>query len=433
MSDLQKILSKKINKTSIYDKLLSEQTVYSGLTIGDFLYDYLRVEPLFLKALKFSHPNNEMNNALEIGWYKYNKKKYFDSNSTNPEKSFEGHEVRDSGYYAEQFYAQSFQSQGLEVELPASTNNPGYDLIVSGQKIQAKLGNSQLIEKHFEKYPDIKVIANNEAVEEFLLKNPHMSEMVLKGGDGDLIKDTYFKNTQLSRELIEDESLFNSGLPEILSIGLIISVGKNSYSFLVKDKTFKDTIKHTAIDTSSRVASLSAGSTAGAMLFGFLAGGPYGFIAGKFIGGALGLYGGNQISKVIKHTISCQNEKQDLENKIKIYLDAVFNISKRNKEVFDKKANDLQEYSKNINDLWKMLRFKLDDEENYKSKLNEKLKMSLKDLSCLSDNYNYLSELADEALFLGNKLGVPHYIISREAEDLALASKKYNECISRIL
>ena len=77
MSDLQKILSKKINKTSIYDKLLSEQTVYSGLTIGDFLYDYLRVEPLFLKALKFSHPNNEMNNALEIGWYKYNKKKIF--------------------------------------------------------------------------------------------------------------------------------------------------------------------------------------------------------------------------------------------------------------------------------------------------------------------------------------------------------------------
>lgn len=433
MSSLKKILTKKVVKHSIHDRLLSEQAVYSSLTVGDFLYDYFRVEPLFVKSLKFSHPSEVINNPLETGWYKFNKKEFFDESSINPEKSYESHEARDLGYFAEQFYAQNFQSHGLEVELPRTPNNPGYDLIVSGEKIQAKLGSSELIARHFEKYPNIKVIANNEAVDDFLEKHPEMASMLIKGGNGEFIKNNYLENSKISRELIADESLFSTGLPEILSIGLIISVSKNSYSLIAKNKTFKDALSHTAIDASSRVASMSVGSFAGAMIVGFLAAAPYGFIAGKFIGGALGLHGGSKIATAIKHSISCSKEKLNLEKKIKSYLEKVFEISKRNKEVFNKKANDLEKYSKNIDDLWKILRFKLDDELKYKNKLAEKLKMSLKDLNNLSNNYNYLSELADEALFLGNKLGIPHYLISNKAEDLHSASKKYNECIKKII
>ena len=48
---ISKILNKKINKKSIYERLLTEEGAYASLSVGDLLYDYLRViyllSPLF--------------------------------------------------------------------------------------------------------------------------------------------------------------------------------------------------------------------------------------------------------------------------------------------------------------------------------------------------------------------------------------------------
>ena len=36
------LLNKKIKKKSLYDKLLTEEGTYAGLSVGDLFYDYLK-------------------------------------------------------------------------------------------------------------------------------------------------------------------------------------------------------------------------------------------------------------------------------------------------------------------------------------------------------------------------------------------------------
>ena len=42
---INKLLRKKIKKKSLFDKLLTEEGAYAGLSVGDLFYDYLRVDP----------------------------------------------------------------------------------------------------------------------------------------------------------------------------------------------------------------------------------------------------------------------------------------------------------------------------------------------------------------------------------------------------
>ena len=48
--NISKILSKKIHNKSIYERLLTEEGAYASLSVGDLLYDYLRVDPEVVKT-----------------------------------------------------------------------------------------------------------------------------------------------------------------------------------------------------------------------------------------------------------------------------------------------------------------------------------------------------------------------------------------------
>ena len=58
---ITELLNKKIKKKNLYDKLLTEEGAYAGLSVGDLLYDYLRVDPKVVEALDFSHPSLQQN------------------------------------------------------------------------------------------------------------------------------------------------------------------------------------------------------------------------------------------------------------------------------------------------------------------------------------------------------------------------------------
>ena len=59
---ISKILKKRINKKSIYERLLTEEGAYAALSVGDLLYDYLRVDPEVVKTLDIIHPNDDLSN-----------------------------------------------------------------------------------------------------------------------------------------------------------------------------------------------------------------------------------------------------------------------------------------------------------------------------------------------------------------------------------
>ena len=193
-SKISKFLNKKVKEKNLYDKLLTEEGAYAGLSSGDLFYDYLRVDPEVVKTLDIIHPNDNLQNPIEAGWYKKNKFESFKENSSNPDQAWAGHENRDFGYSAERYFGQQFQSQGSEVEYPESLNNPGFDLMVNDIEVQSKVGTSQLIDKHFEKYPaseypDRLLVTNTEAANDYINRYPENADKIIDGGPLKPIKD----------------------------------------------------------------------------------------------------------------------------------------------------------------------------------------------------------------------------------------------------
>ena len=114
-SRINKLLRKKIKKKSLFDKLLTEEGAYAGLSVCDLFYDYLRVDPEVVKTLDIIHPNDDLQNPIAVGWYKKKKMDFFQENSENPDKAWQGHENRDFGYSGERYFGQQFQNQYSEV------------------------------------------------------------------------------------------------------------------------------------------------------------------------------------------------------------------------------------------------------------------------------------------------------------------------------
>ena len=65
--------------------------------------------------------------------------------------------------------------------------------------------------------------------------------------------------------------------------------------------------------------------------------------------------------------------------------------------------------------------------------IDSKIKNSIKDVYFLDQKAKYLSSLADEAIFLGYKIGFGPSFLERESIKLVEASNKYNKCIEKIL
>ncbi len=440
--NISKILSKKIHNKSIYERLLTEEGAYASLSVGDLLYDYLRVDPEVVKTLDIIHPNDDLSNPILAGWYKKTKMDFFSENSSNPEKAFEGHENRDFGYSAERYFGQQFQNQGAEVSYPTSLNNPGFDLYVNGIEVQSKVGSSKLIDKHFEKYPPEEyperlLVTNTEAVEEYINRNPDNADKIIDGGPIKDIKEQYYNSSNSAKEIFNDEEFFSLPIAESISFGLIISATKNTYKFIQDKKTFSEALVDTGIDAASRATTIGISAATGGVLVGVLSGGPYGIIAGKIVGGVLGLYPGRKVSTLIKHNIRCKDEQISLESAIKDYLRKLNLISEENMKIFEDKEEILSKYLKDKNkitsEFWEYLDFKIQDEKKYKESIIGKINQSAKDVWRLNEKAEYLSAIADEAIFLGGKIGIGPMFLKNEYETLVSSSKKYNKCIDKII
>ena len=436
------LLNKKIKKKNIYDKLLTEEGAYAGLSVGDLFYDYLRVDPEVVKTLDIIHPNDDLQNPIAVGWYKKKKMDFFQENSENPDKAWQGHENRDFGYSGERYFGQQFQNQHSEVEYPSSLNNPGWDLKVNGIEIQSKIGSSRLIDEHFKKYPpeeypDRLVVANSEAAKDYISRHPENADKIIDGGPIEKIKEQYFDSSNSAQEIFHDEDFFSVPIAESISIGLLIAAGKNTYKLIQNKKTFSEALIDTGIDAASRAGSIGLSASAGSIIIGTLSGGPYGFLAGKFVGGVLGLYPGRKISTIIKHNIRCKDEQINLEEAIKDYLKKLASISIANNKIFENKHERLDKYLSNRNkitsEVWEYIKLKIEDEKKYKDSINRKIDRSINDVHDLNQKAEYLSSLADEAIFLGNKIGIGPIFLKDELKKLIETSKQYNKCIDKII
>ena len=106
-------------------------------------------------------------------------------------------------------------------------------------------------------------------------------------------------------------------------------------------------------------------------------------------------------------------------------------------KIFEDKEEILSKYLKDKNkitsEFWEYLDFKIQDEKKYKESIIGKINQSAKDVWRLNEKAEYLSAIADEAIFLGGKIGIGPMFLKNEYETLVSSSKKYNKCIDKII
>ncbi len=126
----------------------------SGLTVGDALFAYASMDPAVVNAADFAY-TADIDDQWDFAWLA-------NSMTDKTAKAALGEETRLKGYVGEQMVASHLAAQGHAVSFPENSNEPGWDLLVDGQKYQVKFHeSSDGIVDALERY-DYPVIANTE-------------------------------------------------------------------------------------------------------------------------------------------------------------------------------------------------------------------------------------------------------------------------------
>lgn len=324
-----------LNKTVISAKN-KETGAYLSLSLGDLIYDTLRVDPLVIEAIDFVRIG-DLSNAFKIG------EQEIKDRAEKSLSSLESLHSNYTGYTAERIIALDYQRKGYEVVFPKNANNPGFDILVNGQEFQIKFQKNgiSLLNEHFEKYPNIPIIANSEAAIEFHSKFPDKADLVIDSGFSfDTSSDLLLTSTDASVEIFQDEHLFGSFLPEILGIVSIISIVKN-LNYLSKGEIDGSTaFKNIAIDSTGKFASAGLGAKVGSIF------GPIGTI----VGGGIGLVVGNNFIRHVR-LLSFDSETNTIHGSLFNYIRATERILKNNLKVFKKKTIALDKKLKKKSDI----------------------------------------------------------------------------------
>lgn len=127
----------------------ADAALAATLTAGEMLWNAAAIDSRVLEAADFSR-SSELGDPLTFA-------------ARAHEFLASGADVSLRGYTAEQIVLSALKADGHDVVLAATSNMKGFDILLNGKPVQIKCGKDiELLREHFEKYPDIPVIANSE-------------------------------------------------------------------------------------------------------------------------------------------------------------------------------------------------------------------------------------------------------------------------------
>lgn len=135
--------------------LLGDLAGYGGLTAADLLYDAFRLDPTAIAGIDFVR-SEDLSDIFRFSKFAC------DIQAMAPAK-FAGNIAQLKGYVAERAAAAALMAEGADVSFPGTATEPGWDLLVNGDRFQVKcLGSPRGVYEHIDRYPDIPVITNCE-------------------------------------------------------------------------------------------------------------------------------------------------------------------------------------------------------------------------------------------------------------------------------
>lgn len=135
-----------------------ENALYGALTLGDFLYDYLRIDPTAVEAIDFAR-GGDLGGVLGFAHFATQQQELTGA-------ALKGSVDQLHGYVAERLAAQHLVAQGHDVTFPPTSNQEGWDMLVDGTKFQVKcLHDAGGVHEHLQHY-DYPVLTNAELAQE---------------------------------------------------------------------------------------------------------------------------------------------------------------------------------------------------------------------------------------------------------------------------
>ena len=321
LTKLEKYLSTKISSNK------KDTAGVAALTIGDLLYDMARVDPLYIRGAQFARPGTDINSILKIG--RQNLKDIAKEGQSYFDKL---HDVNYKGGVHEFVTDQWMLKRNVEITIPETMNQPGWDRIYNGQKWQIKFGNVENVRDARLKYEQYPVATDIETAELYHKKFPEDAFFVLGTTPKSLTENIISESSAASMEVHKDDELFGSDVDEFFGIAAIVSVFKN-ISYLSDKKTdLYSGVQNVIMDTAGRGAVIMGGAKAGGLILG---------IPGAIIGGIGGaIFGGGLITK-FKIWAFCEEERDQLKKDIDNYIYTAKHLMKENSYVFQAKKSKL--------------------------------------------------------------------------------------------
>jgi len=394
-----------------------EDAAYAGLTVGDFIYDYTRVDPTILEGIDFSR-TEDLSNIFNFSNFAKKIK------GLNPE-DFGRNISQMQGYVAERLVAQNLQSSNFEIEFPDTPNNPAFDILVNGEPFQIKnLANPSALYRHLDTYPEVPVLINEDLADKIdigELENVYP----VQGINHDEVVDATEDAIQDGYEVMDFE---------IPLIAVTISGGRNLFKIIRGQTDLNAAFKNITFDVLGMKIGGSIGvpviSTAGLIIFG-----PAGGVVGGLTGAILGANKGRKYANSIKRKYFTKKEKNDYKNSIKKILSKSKSLVKNNIEVVKEKYKKYEEKfimkdDKNSKILWSRIKGDLEDYYLYLKGNSKKIKNNNESLKQIKEDP--ISH-ADKVIKLINRSGVFPANLRKEYEELKEALKKYSKKLRKYL
>lgn len=385
-------LEQKPKKKGALLRGISETNTISGISAGEFLYDYLMIDPTVVKGIDFARAE-DLSNLFQLSNFA----------STIDPTVATGDMAQLQGYVAEQMIAQQLIAAGHDVSFPATSNQPGWDLLVDGQPFQVKCGqDKQIVETHFEKYPDTPVIVNEE-LGVYYADNP----LVMTSS---ITREQVLIDTEKTLQHAED--LLDFQIPWIAAG---VSTYTNAKRMRKEGITLSTAARNVATDTVSRTALAATGKVVLGTVGSVLLPGA-GAIVFPVIGAYAGVTQGGNVARFIK--------RQFAKNEEKILCMSLHRLTDKMQQMLVVKEGIK-------NDKWQLLPNNIqsifDQEHEERLKLLRNVKMELTSIKQTIDE-NPLHAFERIVQVLG-KAGIHAYTLRKELSEVEQAMIAYGKKI----
>ncbi len=324
-----------------------ETLLYTVLTLGDFLYDYIRIDPQVVSGIDFARAE-DLDSILSFA-------RFAEAQRDLAEAALRGSVSQMQGYVAERVVAHHLEAQGYDVTFPHVSNQEGWDMLVDGHPFQVKcLETAEGVRDHLERFPDIPLYVNAELAGDV-------------GSVPGVHVDPLLHNDEI-RHATEDALHHGADVTdfEIPWISLAVSSASAVRDMLAGNTDLQGAVTNVLTNTAGRIG----GGIVGTHVIGIvgLVFGPAGAVVGAGVGSIFGAYLGRKGAMVARRFLTRGQEQAIRDAAAEVADVAVQAMPTKDKAWAAKRAELLRHFDNaegNREKVGSYLDLRIEDERRY--------------------------------------------------------------------